>query len=602
MAQVASSTATPVCENQVSSAWKEGPIIGSEFKPSMPCLSSPIANDAIFAHPHSGIESYQGRETAPHSKALFNIGLNYMSMGSEKEPRVSSPEEQGRTVTEKYADVTLRLLEDHGDQFGPLTPETEKKLRRKLYLRLMILLSAINIMLFVDKSTLGYAAILGLFKETGVTPAQYNNLNTIFYVGYLAFQWPGHYLMQRLPFGKFVASVVFSWSVVIFLHCVAVRYEGLIVMRLALGAAEAVIVPAMEITIGMFFNRHEQSFLQPVLWITCQAAPIFTGFISYGLLWSTGPVLPWKLLHIVTGGITLGLAVWVWIDYPANPAEARWLTLEEKVQVIRRVHASMQSSIEQKQFKKEQFVETLKDPVSWLFALQSFTLMYANNLNYGQKNLITTSIGINPLGSTLVAVAGGGLGVACCIVATFMLRRFPRNLALHGTVWCLPAVAGGIGMMAIDWENKIALLACLILSASVYGITCIIALGWTTSTAAGYTKKLTRNVMFMMGYSVGNLVSPQIWVPSQGPRFYGAWASMIAVSWVGTPAILWIIRVILARRNRERREWIATLSDDERDGGFVEQVDESGQVVRVKVDIAVLDLTDLENKFFIYPL
>ncbi|KAK8073985.1 allantoate permease of the major facilitator superfamily, partial [Apiospora phragmitis] len=516
-------------------------------------------------------------------------------------PRAASPE-KGRTVTEKYADATLRLLEGHGDDFGPLTPEAEKKLRRKLYLRLMILLSAINIMLFCKPtvSTLGYAAILGLFKETGVTPAQYNNLSTMFYVGThvmidgplgvamgsyprtaMDANWPGHYLMQRLPFSKFVAAIISSWAVVILLHCVAVRYEG------PHRAAEAVIVPAMEITIGMFSNRHEQSFLQPVLWTTCQAAPIVTGLVSYGLLWSTSTaVLPWKLLHVVTGGATLLLAGWVWRDYPANRAEARWLSLEEKVQVVRRMHASMQSSIEQKRFKREQFVETLKDPVSWLFALQSFTLMYANNLNYGQKNLITTSIGIDPLGSTLAAAAGGDLGVACCVIATLLLRRFPRNLALHGTVWCLPAVAGGIGMMAID----------------VYDITYIIALGWTTSTAAGYTKKLTRNVMFMVGYSVGNLVSPQIWVPSQGPRFYGAWASMIVVSWVGTPAILWLIRFILERQNKERMEWNATLSEDERDGGFVEQVDESGALVRVKVDIAVLDLTDLENKFFIYPL
>jgi hypothetical protein len=33
----------------------------------------------------------------------------------------------------------------------------------------------------------------------------------------------------------------------------------------ALGAAESVVVPAMEVTIGMFFNRYEQSFLQPFL-------------------------------------------------------------------------------------------------------------------------------------------------------------------------------------------------------------------------------------------------------------------------------------------------------------------------------------------------
>ncbi|KXH50117.1 major facilitator superfamily transporter [Colletotrichum nymphaeae SA-01] len=523
-----------------------------------------------------------------------------MADEKEVEPKVTSTS-KGKTVSEKNADVTLRLLEQHGDEFGPLTPEMEKKIRRKLYLRVMTLLSAINIMLFVDKSTLGYAAILGLFEETGIRQAQYNNLNTMFYVGYLAFQWPGHILMQKLPFSKYVAITIFIWSVLIFLHCAATSYAGLIVLRLLLGAAEATIVPAMEITIGMFFNRREQSYLQPVLWITCQAAPLVTGFLSYGLLYAEGPVLPWKLLHIVTGGLTLFLAVWVWFEYPSNPAEARFLTLEEKIHVIRRVHAAQQSSIEQKRFKREQVVETLRDPVSWLFALQSFTLMYSNNLNYGQKNLITTSIGIKPLGSTLVAAAGGAFGILCCVVATLALRRWPSNLALHGTLWCMPAVAGGIAMITIPWDRKIGLLACLILAAATYGVTYIIALGWTTSTAAGYTKKLTRNVMFMLGYSVGNLVSPQIWVPANAPRFYGAWASMISVSWIGTPVILWIIRFILVRRNKERLEYIAGLSEDERDG-WVEQVDEGGETVRVKVDLAVLDLTDLQNKQFLYPI
>lgn len=56
-----------------------------------------------------------------------------------------------KTIQEKYADVTLRLVEDHGDKFGPLTPNEEKSLRRKLYLHIMILLSVINIMLFVSR-------------------------------------------------------------------------------------------------------------------------------------------------------------------------------------------------------------------------------------------------------------------------------------------------------------------------------------------------------------------------------------------------------------------------------------------------------------------
>lgn len=205
-----------------------------------------------------------------------------------------------KTVKERDADVTLRIIEEHGHEFGPLTPEAEKKLKRKLYWHVMGLVSAINLVLFVsfisrseynwqithrklqvDKSSLGYAAILGLFEETGISKAQYNNLNTFVYVGmkcilsmpnncnlwligYLAAQWPGHYLMQRLPFGKFVGTLVFLWSVVIFLHCVATRYAGLVVLRVCLGVVEAVIVPGIEITMGMFFNREEQSFLQPI--------------------------------------------------------------------------------------------------------------------------------------------------------------------------------------------------------------------------------------------------------------------------------------------------------------------------------------------------
>jgi hypothetical protein len=66
-----------------------------------------------------------------------------------KKPPVSISNEV-KTVQEKYADVTLRLLEDHGDDFELLTPEKEKTLRRKLYFHIMLLLSVINIMLFVS--------------------------------------------------------------------------------------------------------------------------------------------------------------------------------------------------------------------------------------------------------------------------------------------------------------------------------------------------------------------------------------------------------------------------------------------------------------------
>ena len=36
--------------------------------------------------------------------------------------------------------------------------------------------------------------------------------------------------------------------------------------------------------------------------------------------------------------------------------------------------------------------------------------------------------------------------------------------------------------------------------------------------------------------------------------------------------------------------------------GYVEEIDADGNLVKTKVDVSVLDLSDLENKFFIDPL
>jgi DNA-binding protein YbaB len=69
-----------------------------------------------------------------------------------------------------------------------------------------------------------------------------------------------------------------------------------------------------------------------------------------------------------------------------------------------------------------------------------------------------------------------------------------------------------------------------------------------------------------------------------------------------TPILLITIRLILSQRNKERRQWIAEQEALGNHGeGYVEQVVD-GETVKVKVDVSMLDLTDLENKYFLYPL
>lgn len=175
--------------------------------------------------------------------------------------------------------------------------------------------------------------------------------------------------MQKLPLGRFVTISVFLWSVVVSLHCTAKSYGGLIPLRFFLGFFESCLIPAMEVTMGMFFTPVEAVRYQPLFWTSCLASPIPAGFIAYGLLHiQAKDVLPWKFFMIITGGITLLIAVYTLFFYPDNPAKANFLTLDKRVHTIRRIHPATKSLIKQKMVKRSQISETLRDPVSWLFS------------------------------------------------------------------------------------------------------------------------------------------------------------------------------------------------------------------------------------------
>lgn len=70
-----------------------------------------------------------------------------VSKASVQDP---SPVEGQAVIAGQNADETLRFLEEHEQWIEPLTPQKEKRLKRKLYTSLLLLLIFTNLMLFVS--------------------------------------------------------------------------------------------------------------------------------------------------------------------------------------------------------------------------------------------------------------------------------------------------------------------------------------------------------------------------------------------------------------------------------------------------------------------
>lgn len=89
-----------------------------------------------------------------------------------------------------------------------------KRLKWKIDLRLMPLLCITYALQSIDKTTLGYAAVFNLETDLNLQGTEYSWLGAIFYLGYLAWEFPTNMMLQKLPINYFMAGTVSKVTVI----------------------------------------------------------------------------------------------------------------------------------------------------------------------------------------------------------------------------------------------------------------------------------------------------------------------------------------------------------------------------------------------------
>jgi MFS family permease len=192
------------------------------------------------------------------------------------------PAEIPSEIITKYAngDEALRFLAHEQEAGVVLNISETRALRWRIDLRIMPILMAIYFLQYLDKTLLNYAAVMGI-KEF-LPGNEYNNLGTIFYVGYLVAEPLTAYLMQRLPIGKYLGINVTCWGVLVACHAACHSYAALMVVRVLLGVVEACVAPALVLITGMWWTKPEQSRRTGLWYMQIGVAQIVGSGISFG--------------------------------------------------------------------------------------------------------------------------------------------------------------------------------------------------------------------------------------------------------------------------------------------------------------------------------
>lgn len=332
------------------------------------------------------------------------------------------------------ADEALRVLEGEGGARIDLSPEDERKLLRKIDWHLMPLLCLVYGLNYLDKTTVSYASIMGLKTDLGLHGQQYSWIGSMFYFGYLFWEYPTNRLLQRLPLGKWSAFNVIMWGLILCCMAATKNFAGAMTVRFFLGVFEAAVTPGFALFTSQWYTIKEQG-ARTGIWFSFNGwGQILGGFVAYGIAVGTAKhpvaVESWQLLFLVIGLFTAFVGCIFLYVMPDNQLNARFLTEKEKVMAIERIRVNQQG-VGNKHFKMYQLTEALTDPMVWAFVFYS---LVADIPNGGISNFFSqliVSFGFSNEQSLLLGTPGGAVEVRLpfspSLPENFILSERPSN-------------------------------------------------------------------------------------------------------------------------------------------------------------------------------
>lgn len=177
--------------------------------------------------------------------------------------------------------------------------EFDKRLLRKVDIRLLPTLIIMYLLNFLDRSNLAQARQGSLEKDLNMSGTDFNLATSIFFVGYLVMQLPSNLLLTKLRPSLYLGASCCIWGVISTCNAAAKTFTHLVVIRFFLGFGEAPFFPGAVFLMSSWYTRAE---------LTRRVAWFYAGNALANMF---GGLLGAAILGDLNGA--LGLAGWRWL-------------------------------------------------------------------------------------------------------------------------------------------------------------------------------------------------------------------------------------------------------------------------------------------------
>lgn len=165
----------------------------------------------------------------------------------------------------------------------------------------------------------------------------------------------------------------------------------------------------------MWFKKEEQGRRVSWFYVSNSLTQIFGGGVAYGVSFTHNPhIASWRIFFIAIGCLTVVMGGLIVLLLPDSPVKAKRFTEAEKVAVLMRVKDN-QSGTQNSHIKKDQVLETFKDPRVWLVCLCICLSSIPNGGLSNFSSILLTTFGYTSRQALYMSMPSGAVGVVCVL-------------------------------------------------------------------------------------------------------------------------------------------------------------------------------------------
>jgi MFS transporter, ACS family, tartrate transporter len=310
----------------------------------------------------------------------------------------------------------------------------ETRVLRKVAWRLIPFMGLLYFVAYLDRVNVGYAA-LTMNQDIGLSAAAYGLGAGIFFIGYFIFEVPSNLILERVGARRWIARIMVSWGVLSASMAFVNGPTSFYIIRFLLGVAEAGFFPGMILYLTYWFpwaqrGRIIAMFMLAIPLSSVIGAPISTALLGTSVLGFKG----WQTMFLLEGLPAVVLGVVVWFYLTDKPAQAKWLTADERDVVQRALARDTKGATEH---HVHGLAQAFSNPQVWRFALVYFGAVMGNyGLGFWLPQIVKGFGGLSN-------VETGLLTAAPYLAATVVMYLWGRHAdATNERVWHFVAPAG----------------------------------------------------------------------------------------------------------------------------------------------------------------